>query len=90
MTADQINTAIKNGFYSNAELDSILMSVRYARSQLQKIVKRSLRTGDTVRFVSGRNGQTYTGTVRKIAIKYVTVDTGQTLFRVPANMLEGV
>lgn len=90
MTADQINTAIKNGFYSNAELDSILMSVRYARSQLQKIVKRSLRTGDTVRFVSSRNGQTYTGTVRKIAIKYVTVDTGQTLFRVPANMLEGV
>jgi hypothetical protein len=44
--------------------------------------------GDTVKFTSNRNGVTYRGTVRKIAIKFVTVDTGQLLFKVPANMLE--
>lgn len=90
MTADQIASAIKGGFYTNAELDSILMSVRYARSQLQKIVKRSLRPGDTVRFDDRRQNQTYTGTVEKIAIKYITIRVGNRLWKVPANMLEGV
>jgi 50S ribosomal subunit-associated GTPase HflX len=44
--------------------------------------------GDTVKFTSNRNGLTYTGTVRKVKIKYILVDTNGGLFNVPANMLE--
>ncbi len=76
------------GNFTNTELTSIIDAVKYARAQLTQQTKRSLMLGDTVKFTSNRNGRTYTGTVRKIAIKFVTVDTGQMLFKVPANMLE--
>ena len=84
----QINRAIMFGNFASAELTSIINAVQFARAQLTKQKIRSFMLGDTVKFTSNRNGQTYTGTVRKVAIKYVTVDTGQTLFRVPASMLE--
>jgi len=41
-----------------------------------------------VKFHSTKRGMTMSGTVSKIAIKYVTVSTQQGLWRVPANMLE--
>ena len=84
----RINRAIMFGNFSNVELTSIINAVQFARAQLTKQKIRSFMLGDTVKFTSNRNGRTYTGTVRKVAIKYVTVDTGQTLFRVPASMLE--
>lgn len=84
----QINRAIMFGNFTSAELTSIINAVQFARAQLTKQKIRSFVKGDSVKFTSNRNGQTYTGTVRKVAIKYVTVDTGQTLFRVPASMLE--
>ena len=84
----QINRAIMFGNFTSVELTSIINAVQFARAQLTKQKIRSFMLGDTVKFTSNRNGQTYTGTVRKVAIKYVTVDTGQTLFRVPASMLE--
>ena len=84
----QINRAIMFGNFTSAELTSIINAVQFARAQLTKQKIRSFMLGDTVKFTSNRNGRTYTGTVRKVAIKYVTVDTGQTLFRVPASMLE--
>jgi hypothetical protein len=83
-----VNSAIMFGNFTNDELTSIIDAVRYARTQLTQRTKRSLMLGDTVKFTSNRNGVTYRGTVRKIAIKFVTVDTGQLLFKVPANMLE--
>jgi hypothetical protein len=83
-----VNSAIMFGNFTNTELTSIIDAVKYARAQLTQQTKRSLMLGDTVKFTSNRNGRTYTGTVRKIAIKFVTVDTGQMLFKVPANMLE--
>lgn len=86
----QINQAIMFGNFTNTELSSIISAVQWARAQLTKQKIRSFVKGDSVKFTSNRNGQTYTGTVRKVAIKYVTVDTGQTLFRVPASMLEAV
>jgi hypothetical protein len=85
-----INSAIMFGNFTNTELASIIDAVKYARAQLTQKTKRSLMLGDTVKFTSNRNGVTYRGTVRKIAIKFVTVDTGQMLFKVPANMLEAV
>ena len=85
-----VNSAIMFGNFTNDELTSIIDAVKYARAQLTQKTKRSLMLGDAVKFTSNRNGVTYRGTVRKIAIKFVTVDTGQVLFKVPANMLEAV
>lgn len=90
MTVTDINRAIMFGNLTNDELNTVATAVKWARAQMTKKNIRSISRGSTVKFTSSRNGQTYTGTVRKIAIKYVTVDTGQTLFRVPANMLEAV
>jgi len=90
MTVTEINRAIMFGNLTNDELISVIEAVKWARAQMTKKNIRSISRGSTVKFTSSRNGQTYTGTVRKIAIKYVTVDTGQTLFRVPASMLEAV
>lgn len=89
-TIQDINRAIIAGSFTNDELVSIGDAIRFARAQLTQQTKRSLTIGSTVKFTSAKRGMTVTGTVRKIAIKYVTVDTGQTLWRVPANMLEAV
>jgi hypothetical protein len=82
-----INSAIIAGTFTNDQLSSIVDAVRFARSQLTQQTKRSLTLGDTVKFTSTKNGMTYTGTVNKIAIKFVTVRTAQGLWKVPANML---
>lgn len=89
-TIQQVNSAIMFGDFTNDQLNSIIAAIKFRRTVLAKQTKRSLTLGTTVKFTSGRNGQTYTGSVRKIAIKYVTVDTGHTLFKVPASMLETV
>ncbi len=83
----KINQSIMFGTWSNTELASMIDAVKFARASLQKQVKRSLSVGDTVTFTSSKTGMTVTGTVTKIAIKYVTVRTAQGLWRVPANML---
>jgi hypothetical protein len=90
MTVTEINRAIMFGNLTNTELTSVIDAVKWARAQMAKTNIRSFLPGSAVKFTSNRDGRTYTGTVRKIAIKYVTVDTGRTLFRVPANMLEEV
>jgi hypothetical protein len=82
-----VNSAIIAGTFTNDQLSSIVDAVRFARSQLTQQTKRSLFLGDTVKFTSTKNGMTYTGTVNKIAIKYITVSTPQGLWKVPANML---
>jgi len=90
LTIKEINQAIMFGSFTSAELISIGDAIKFNRAQLTKQVKRSVAVGSNVKFTSNRNGMTYTGTVRKIAIKFITVDTGQTLWKVPANMLEVV
>ena len=90
MDIKQINSAIMFGNFTNEQLGSIIDAVKFARASLQKQVKRSLRIGDDVSFTSSKTGRTLTGTVKKIAIKYVTVYTTTGLWRVPANMLTAV
>jgi hypothetical protein len=90
LTMSDIVMAIKNGRFSNSELDEIAKTLRYARSRLVRLNKASLMLGDTVRFHNTRHGVDMQGTVKKIAIKFVTVSTSQGLWRVPANMLEAV
>jgi hypothetical protein len=85
-----INAAIVSGIYTNDDLNSIIGAIKYARSQLTKQNKRAFQLGDTVKFTSNRNGLTHVGTVRKVKIKYILVNTPGGLFNVPANMLEAV
>jgi hypothetical protein len=83
-----VNAAILQGNFTNDQLTSIIDAVKFARARLTEKNKRSMFLGDTVKFTSSKNGMQYTGTVQKIAIKYVTVSTAKGLWRVPANMLE--
>jgi hypothetical protein len=93
-TIQQINQSIMFGNFTNDQLTSITDAVQYARVQLRKDKIRSFRVGDTVKFNSTKRGVTVMGTVKKVAIKYVTVQEASTgrltsaLWRVPANMLE--
>ena len=87
-TIQQINSAIMFGNLSNAELESVISAVKFARTSLAKQNKRAFQLGDSVKFTSNRNGLTYTGTVRKVKIKYILVNTPGGTFNVPANMLE--
>jgi hypothetical protein len=87
-TIQEVNTAIMHGDFTNEQLNSIISAVTYARTQLGKQKIREFRKGDTVKFNSVKRGVTVTGTVTKVAIKYVTVKDGVVLWKVPANMLE--
>jgi len=83
----EINRAIISGNFTNDQLTSIIDAVKFARAQITQKNKHTLTVGTKVKFTNSRNGQTVFGNVRKVAIKFITVDTGQTLWRVPANML---
>ena len=89
-TIQEVNTAIMFGNFTNDQLTSIVNAVQYARAQLGKQKIRTFTKGDTVKFHSIKRGVTVKGTVTKVAIKYVTVKDGVTLWKVPANMLEAV
>ena len=87
-TIQEVNTSIMFSNFTNEQLNSISDAVNYARAQLRATKIRSFTKGDTVKFHSAKRGITVTGTVTKVAIKYVTVKDGSMLWRVPANMLE--
>jgi small-conductance mechanosensitive channel len=87
MDIKAINTAILQGNFTNDQLTSIVDAVKYARARLVDQNKRSLQIGQRVTFNSSRLGRNVPGTVTKISIKNVTVDTAQGVWRVPANML---
>jgi len=89
-TIQDINSAIISGTWTNTELSSMIDAVKFARAQLGQSTKRSLRVGDNVNFINSRTGTNVTGAVTKIAIKYVTVRSANTLWKVPANMLTKV
>ena len=90
MNITQVNHAILHGDFTNEQLDSILSAVKFRRGTIAQDNKRNLTIGTRVKFTSNRNGQTYTGTVSKIKIKYILVNTPLGLYNVPANMLEAV
>ena len=88
MDVKDINSAIMFGNLTNDELSTVIDAVKFARTQLTKQKTRAFSIGDSVKFTSNRNGLTYVGTVRKVKIKFVLVNTPGGLFNVPANMLE--
>lgn len=87
MDIKQVNSAIMFGTWTDTELSSMIDAIKFARASLQKQVKRGLNIGTAVQFHSAKRGITVQGTVSKIAQKYVTVNTQQGLWKVPANML---
>jgi hypothetical protein len=90
MSIQSINTEIIAGNFTNEQLSSIIDAVKYARAQLTRRNKASMMLGDSVEFTNSRTGRVMRGHVKKIAIKYVTVDTGAGAWRVPASMLKAV
>ena len=87
MDIKQVNSAIMFGAWTDVELRSMIDAVKWNRSRLTERTKATLRVGDNVEFTSSKTGRLTRGFVTKIAIKYVTVNTGMGLWRVPANML---
>jgi len=87
-TIQKVNDSIMFSNFTNEQLNSIVSAVQYARHELGKKKLREFRKGDTVKFTSVKRGCVMTGTVSKVAIKFVTVETKQGMWKVPANMLE--
>jgi len=90
MNITEINKEIMYGNFTNDQLTSIGDAIRFARANLVRQTKRQLTIGSKVKFTSNRNGMTYLGTVDKIKIKFVLVNTPQGRYNVPASMLETV
>mgnify|MGYP003344996428 len=93
-TIQEINSTIISGQFTNDQLNSIAMAIKFARNQLGQQNKFALTLGSQVKFVSSRSGQTVFATVQKINRKFVIVkENGKAYggtWRVPANMLEAV
>ena len=87
LTIQDVNKAIMLQEWTNVELSSMIDAVKWNRERLAKRVKYSIMVGDNVEFTSSKTGRLTRGFVTKIAIKYVTVNTGMGMWRVPANML---
>lgn len=84
---NDIKRTLVSGAFTNDELNEVADAIRFARSQLTQKNRRSLVIGTRVKFTSGKTGGDVTGTVEKVAIKFVTVRSANGLWRVPANML---
>jgi ribosomal protein L35AE/L33A len=93
ISVKDINQTIIRGDFTNDQLDSIVIAVKFARNTIAKRNKSSLWVGDTVKFTSSRRGELIMGTVQKINRKFIVVrENGNRnlTWRVPANMLEAV
>ena len=87
LTIQQVNSAIMLQTWTDLELRSMIDAVKWNRANLAQRIKRSISRGDNVEFTSSKTGRLTRGFVTKVAIKYVTVDTGMGQWRVPASML---
>ena len=94
MTADQINTAIFTGTFTNDELSTFVDAIKFARSKVARQTKSAVTLGAQVQFTDPRNGRVHKGTVNKIKIKNILVNCPTYgrggLVNVPASMLETV
>lgn len=86
MTINELNQAIMFGEFTNDQLNSLLMAIKFNRARLGKQNKYAFSPGDTVRFDS--RGKRYVGIVKRILVKNIVVQTSLGTYRVPANMLE--
>ena len=84
---NQVTSSIISGNFTNEELDMIQRAITHSRAYVRAQVRNTLLIGDNVQFTSTKQGRQVRGFVKKIAIKYATVDTGMGLYKVPMNML---
>ncbi len=90
MDIKQVNSAIMFGDWTDIELRSMIDAVKWNRGRLAERTKAGICVGVNVEFTSSKTGRLTRGFVTKKAIKFITVDTGMGLWRVPANMLTRV
>jgi exosome complex RNA-binding protein Csl4 len=91
VTIQDINSTIIGGSFTNEQLDSIVMAIRFARNQLVRKNKFTLVKGSQVKFTSSKTGKSVIGVVEKVNRKFIIVRENGTAFgtwRVPANMLQ--
>ena len=88
MSLKQINELILTSELTDADISSIIESIKYVRSRNARLNLRTFRVGDAVQFKSSRSNQTVQGTIKKIAIKNIVIDTPAGAWRVPANMVQ--
>ena len=86
LSINEVNSAIMHQDWTNDQLNSMVMALKYARERLTKRTVWTLSHGAKVQFVD-RAGRTQIGTVKKINRKKVIVQVGMTNWNVPANML---
>jgi hypothetical protein len=87
LSISEVNSAIMLQTWTDIELRSMIEAVQWNRANLAKRIKQSISVGDNVEFTSSKTGRHMRGHVTKVAIKYVTINTGMGLWKVPANML---
>lgn len=71
---------------NNENLNTVIDAIKLRRNQIHTQQAQTFKVGDTVSF-KGRYGRTETGTVTKVKIKNVVVDTGSVRWNVPGNLL---
>ena len=71
---------------NNEDLNTVIDAIKLRRNQIHTQQAQTFKVGDTVSF-KGRYGRTETGTVTKVKIKNVVVDTGSVKWNVPGNLL---
>jgi hypothetical protein len=81
-------TSIRNGNFTNDELNLISESVKFARNQNARRAANTLKIGQQVRFTSLRGSMV--GQLAEIKIKNAIVATTVGRYRVPLSMLEAV
>lgn len=86
-TITEINHSIMFGTFTNEQLDSILMAVKFAKGQLVKQNTRTLVKGSKVKFTNSRTGQLMIGDITEVKRKFIHVRVGVSSWRVPANMI---
>ncbi len=90
MTADDIIDALYRGSWTNDDLVKISTAIIDARTRVRNRNIFNLRAGDKVQFRSQKTLSNYQGVVQEVKRKYVIVNTGVGIYRVPAEMLKVV
>lgn len=94
MTIQDINSAIIGGSFTNDQLNGIIQSIKFARSQLANKNKFTFVKGTQAKFVDNKTGQYIVGTVEDVKRKFIHVRENSSgrlvsrVWRVPASMLE--
>ena len=88
LTISELNSAIMHGNWTNEQLESMVMALKYARNQRARKAASTFWPGDAVKFYDRKRGVTYTGKVEKVKLKFALVTTATTRFNVPLSLLE--